>query len=454
MSYETVIRNKRIYEYYEKNPSIQIETMNLILLDFMEQLSTDMTALLQNTFQGQLMTEMKELKQQMTVLQESMFSRIQKNNEDFMEKTKLVFSVTSHENKEQLSQQLQRNTDLFIETLQRIVPQGNDDLNQRIQEQLAKVHQSLHQDLQSYVSKADAPLGEFLTIFDSKLSLIQQPIFSLIQSNQEHLSTKIGGVKEDLVLSKNTTDKLYTEMSEYLNKYKVSSQFKGACSEKDIETILVDLFPEDEILNTTGETASGDFIVKRNGEDYILFETKSYQSNVDSREVDKFIRDVSNKKVHAIMMSQHTGIVGKKPYTIEVNEHGNIMVYLHQVQFSPDKIKQAVQIIDQMSPRVKTITQEENANGVTIDKDVLNRINNELIQFLERKDKLKELLKDQCKTSCLHVDSLEMPDLASFLEDKYPSKKMKMYCHCGYGCENKKQLSNHQRSKHPKIETD
>jgi hypothetical protein len=52
--------------------------------------------------------------------------------------------------------------------------------------------------------------------------------------------------------------------------------------------------------------------------------------------------------------------------------------------------------------------------------------------------------------SLVHVDSLEMPDLAAFLEDKYPSKKMKMYCHCGYGCENKKQLSNHQRSKHPK----
>ena len=61
MTYETVINNKRIYDYYKQNPSIQIETMNLILLDFMEQLSTDMTAVLQNTFQGQVMTEMKEL---------------------------------------------------------------------------------------------------------------------------------------------------------------------------------------------------------------------------------------------------------------------------------------------------------------------------------------------------------------------------------------------------------
>jgi len=267
------------------------------------------------------------------------------------------------------------------------------------------------------------------------------------------MSSKLGNVKEDIVVSKNTTEKLYTEMSEYLNKYKVSSQFKGACSEKNLEELLVNLFPEDEILNTTGESESGDFILKRNNENYIMFETKSYQSNVDTREVDKYVKDTGLLKLHSIMMSQYTGIVGKKPYTIEINEHGNIMIYLHHVNFSQDKIKQAVQIIDSMAPRIKAITSEEDAHGISIDKEVLNRINNELIQFLERKDKVKELLKDQCKTSCLHVDALEMPDLSAFLQDKYPSKKMKMYCHCGYGCDNKKQLSNHQRTKHPKVET-
>jgi len=29
-----------------------------------------------------------------------------------------------------------------------------------------------------------------------------------------------------------------------------------------------------------------------------------------------------------------------------------------------------------------------------------------------------------------------------------------MYCHCGYGCDSKKQLSNHQRSKHAKNEVE
>jgi hypothetical protein len=113
----------------------------------------------------------------------------------------------------------------------------------------------------------------------------------------------------------------------------------------------------------------------------------------------------------------------------------------------------AVNIIDNLAPRIKAITEEEETNGIMIDKDVLNRINNEVALFLDRKNKLKDLLKEQCKTSCAHVDTLELPDLTLFLKDKYPEKKHKMYCHCGYGCDNKKQLSNHQRTKHPKSKS-
>jgi hypothetical protein len=581
-NYVTIINNKRIYEYYKKNTGINIETMNLILLDFIEQLSTDMTALLQNTFQGQIMSEVKDMKQQITSLQESLFTKIIKTNDEFIEKTKLVISVSTNDNKEHISYLLNKNTDTFIERLNLIIPKGNDDINKKIQEQLSFVHKSLQVDIQQYLTKNDAPLNEFissfdsklstiqqplfsfitnqgqiitdvkdikhsvsilqdsinntlqennrnfldttklvissinhentekitsllnnntenyierirtslpimheelskkiqdhlnmsqktiqcdlqqyllthsetnlqdfLSSFDSKLSLIQQPLFNLIHSNQEHITTKIGSVKEDMVLSKSTSEKLYSEMSEYLNKYKVSSQFKGACSEKDLERLLIDMFPEDEIINTTGETASGDFILRRNNNDYIMFETKSYQTNVDTKETDKFMRDVSNKKLHSIMMSQYTGIVGKKPYTIEINEYGCILIYLHHVNFSQDKIKQAVQIIDNMSPKIKKITEEEIENGIIIDKDILTRINSEFIVFLEKKEKLKEFLKEQHKSACIQIDSLDMPDLSKFLDDKSGiSKKMKMYCHCGFGCDNPKQLSNHKRSKH------
>jgi hypothetical protein len=594
-TYEIIIRNKRIYDYYKKNPGINVETMNLILLDLMERLSVDMTALLQNTFQGQLLSEVKdvkkqllsevkEMRQQITSFHDSLSTRINKTNEDFIEKTKLVFSLSTSDNKEHMTQLLNRNSDMFIERLNSIIPKTNEEMNKKIQDQLSLVHKSIQLDIQQYLNKTDTPLTEFISSFDSKLSSIQQPIFSfitnqgqimsdvkdikqtvgsmqdhiiitlqennrsflettkliisasnnentekitnilnnstevyidkirtslptmhdelarkiqeqlllsqktiecelkqyltnksdtslkdfissfdsklssiqqpifsLINSNQDNISTKIGNVKDDLLLTKNATEKLYLEMNEYLNRYKSSSQFKGAVSEKNLHDLLVNMFSQEEILITTGIPQSGDFILKKDNEEYIMFETKSYQTNVDIKEVDKFQRDVRNKKLHSIMMSQHTGIVSKRPYEIEINEFGCILIYLHKVNFSQEKVKQAIDIIENMAPKIKQITEEEYQNGIIIDKDVLNRINKEFITFLDNKEKLKNFLKEQNKMACIQVDSLEMPDLGLVLKEKFPtSEKCPIHCgKCGYGCHNKKQLSNHQRSCHP-----
>ena len=136
-NHQIIINNKRIYEYYKINSNVSIETMNLILLDFMEKMSTDMTALMQNTFQGQLMTEVKDMKQQLTSLQESLFTKINKNNDEFIEKTKLVLSVSNHDTKENISQLLNKNTESYIERLSLLIPKNNDELGKKIQEHLS-----------------------------------------------------------------------------------------------------------------------------------------------------------------------------------------------------------------------------------------------------------------------------------------------------------------------------
>jgi hypothetical protein len=49
----------------------------------------------------------------------------------------------------------------------------------------------------------------------------------MLQSNQEQVSSKLATVKDDLLVNKATNERLYNEMSEFLHKYKASSQFKG-----------------------------------------------------------------------------------------------------------------------------------------------------------------------------------------------------------------------------------
>jgi hypothetical protein len=47
--------------------------------------------------------------------------------ESVIEKTKMVISISTNDNKEHITQLLNKNTDLFIERLNLIIPKGNED---------------------------------------------------------------------------------------------------------------------------------------------------------------------------------------------------------------------------------------------------------------------------------------------------------------------------------------
>jgi hypothetical protein len=289
-------------------------------------------------------------------------------------------------------------------------------------------------------------LQEFISGFETKISTMQTPIYALLQSNQEHITNRLMSVKEDMALSKNVSDRLYTEMSDYLNKFKVSSQFKGSCSEKELHKLLSDMYTTDEIINTTGETASGDFIMKRNDEEYIMFENKLYESNVDKREVEKFLRDSREKGLHSIMISQYSGIVGKPNYHIDITDRGMVLVYLHHVNYSCEMIKIAVDIIDNLSPKLKNITKQEILDGFVIKKELLDKINLQMNTFIINKKKMVSMIKDQQKCLLEQLELFDLPDLSIFLSDKYLTNMMDFCCGiCGEGFKSKSSLAAHKK---------
>lgn len=467
-NYETVIHNKRIYEYYKSNPNISIETMNLILLDFMEKMSTDMTSLMQNTFQGQLMTEMKDVKHLLTKtdtpfgqlildvkdikltmsdLKDSIFITLQEHNKNFLETTRLVISSSNNESIEKITSLLNHTTDNYIERIKTSLPSIHEELGKKIQDYLSLSQKTIQIELQHYLmNRSESTLQEFISGFETKISTIQTPIYALLQSNQEHITNRLMSVKEDMVLSKNTSERLYTEMSEYLNKFKVSSQFKGACSEKELHKLLSDMYTTDEIINTTGETASGDFIMKRNDEEYIMFENKMYENNVDKKEVEKFLRDSREKGLHSIMISQYSGIVGKPNYHIDITDTGMVLVYLHHVNYSCEIIKIAVDIIDNLSPKLKNITKQEMLDGFVIKKELLDKINLQMNTFIMNKKKMVAMIKDQQKCLLEQLDLFDLPDLSIFLSDKYLTNMMDFCCGiCGEGFKSKSSLAAHKK---------
>jgi hypothetical protein len=280
---------------------------------------------------------------------------------------------------------------------------------------------------------------------------INLPIHNYIQSSEEKMSNKINSI---LDLNKENTfiqNKLYGEMNDFLNKYKVSSN-KGNYTEVQLQILLNQMFDNGQITNTSGVTSSGDFLLKRNGKPDIMFENKDYKVNVCVEEIRKFIRDANNIKSHSIFLSQHSGISTKNNYQIEVHKD-IILVYLHNVEYSKEKIQIAVDIIDSLSPKLAEFNNQSGGEN-TINKFVLDEIYKEYQDFANHKDELIGIIKESNKKTMEKIEEMKFTSLEKYLSDKYASTintKIKLVnqlkCElCNfYVCNSKKSLSAHQR---------
>lgn len=447
--FSMTVNNKKIFDYYKKNPSVDFESMNLVLLDFMDKISNDMSKVLQNTLQGQLLQEVKDIKGQLSLFQDSILGKVSETNKSFIETLKLLLSMNSSEHSEKVLQLLQKHSEAFIDKITTLLPKTQEETHRKIQDQIVLLQKTIQCDFQQFMlqSKPETNLTDFLSSFDTKLSVLQQPIFQMIQYNQEQVSTKLTTVKDELIVNKATNERLYSEMSEFLHKYKASSQFKGQYSEHMLETILTEMFPTASVENTTAQTASGDFMLHRDGFQDILIENKNYERNVDLEEIKKFLRDVNNKDCSGIMMSQLSGIVSKPNFFIEIH-NGKVLVYLHKVYFSKEQIKMAIDVIDHLSSRLTTIVTNEEEHGINIRKEVLDKINSEVQLFVKNKEMMASTIKETSRKLLSQLEELHLPELTLLLNDKYASiQNQEFVCEfCKRSFDTKRGLGHHKKA--------
>lgn len=446
--YITTIANKRIHDFYAANPAINIETINLIVLDLIEEINSDMSRVFANTKIGEILENVKDMNKQFHLFNDNLSVKLQEHNSSFIETFKLILGNSSSDNIDKISTMLTRNTDLYVERINLTIPRTQDETNKRIQDSLFSFQKSINDDIRTFLheSHSDNSLKDFISTVESKIQLMQQPIYNIISNSQEQISSRINSMREENSLARGSSDRVLGELQDFLSKYKNSSQFKGQFSETTLNRLLNEIYTTGEIINTTGATASGDFILKRSNKPNILFENKNYERNVNIEEIKKFIRDVTENRCSGVMISQTSGIVGKPDFFIEIHD-GHVLIYLHQVNYSKDKIKMAVDIIDNLSEKLLSISAFEGTNGVTIKKEVLDRINEQFQTFKFQKDILITTTKEAHKKILSQIEELALPDLKIFLDEKYASTQNQQFlCEvCNQSFVNKKALASHKK---------
>lgn len=402
-----VIKNRRICDYYERNPHVDVEAVNLVVLDLFEALGKDLSTSLMNA-------KLSELVHSVAELRTGLPARLHESNQMFLESVKLIVGMSTGENTERVIAALQRSADGYVDQLKLHMPKLSGA------EEVLSVVRS---ELQSHMAAGAEASAQSL---ETKVTSTLQPLYTFVSSNQDQLSTKLDGLRDELGYGRTSTERMSTDLGEFLSKYGASSQFKGQCSENRLSSLLSETWPTAEVQNTTALKASGDFIMRRMGYDDVMFENKNYEANVDISETKKFIRDANELGTHAVLLSQRSGVASKPNFFVELNG-SKVLVYVHHVDYSAEKVKMAVDLIDALALRLREVSLIQGGEGeggdecTVITLEMLGNIQAEYQRFIQGKDLAVQQVRDFSKTMLLRIEEMRLPELSGLLNKKFAS---------------------------------
>ena len=470
--FEIVIKNKKIYDFYNENKNIDIVTANLLLINFVESIFNHMTNDINSNINSQLLSYMSDNKTQIDNIKNSIFAineNVTKLNsdiannmmiqfmnlkKDYIDDVKQIINNNTLTANEKLSSLIDKNNNHLIDKtsliLNDVIPKNQEQINKHIQENFKQLHFLINEDTNKLAKTMnnEKSLHEFINNFETKynsmMQTIQQPLYTFMTASEDRLTKNLDVLKESSTNTMFVQNKLFDELSDFLSRYKNSSS-KGKFGENNLAVVLNNIYPNAEINHTGNIKASGDFIMKRLDKPSILFENKEYDNNIPKDEIAKFIRDIDTQNVNGIFISQYSGIAFKQNFQIDLNK-GNVLVYIQNCEYSNEKIKMAVDIIDTLSVKIQELNLEDENNSIS--KETLDDINEEYLAFINQKESMITFLKDFQKKMTTQIEDLKLPVLDKYLEPKYAYVKDRVFicdvCN-NFTAGSKQSLSAHKR---------
>ena len=128
---------------------------------------------------------------------------------------------------------------------------------------------------------------------------------------------------------------------------------------------------------------------------------------------------------------------------------GNLVtVYIHNVNYDPEKIRVGVDIIDNISEILKEIDVIEinQSTEYSISKELTQFINVEYQNYLAHKERTIKMAKDFVANLIKHEEEFNFSSLEKFLESKCNTQNNKNVCkYCGFIGKKAQSLSAHMR---------
>ena len=416
------ITDETILAFYRENNNLDFVAMNHIFIDILKSLSSNLSKTINSTINSKVLSMVTDIHTNLNTTKSDIIIKLGESKKEYIDDIKTILQNNSLTTNEKISSLIERNNDnLLTKTtliVNDVIPKSQDKNYLQIENCIKTFCSSITQDTSKILeltnkddTHIDVIIKDIETQFNKMISTIQQPIFSFIQSSEERTNSGIQNVKDNLITQQSINQKLTSELNDFLNKYKNNSSTKGNVSEAELYYILQSLMPSDEIIKVNSDTATCDLKVNRmdNSKPSILFENKDYSRSVTTDEVKKFERDLQIQKLHGVFISQKSPVTYKNNFQIDII-NGLIHIYIPNAEYDANKIKIAIDIIDNLALKLKLI-ENTNDDEYSINKEDMEDIIEEYRNFISQKLQMIDTIKLVTKQLIDKMEDIQLPKL-------------------------------------------
>ena len=434
------ITNDKVVTFYKQNPHLSIDTVNLLIVDLFEQMSTN-TIHTESTILDQVNNTLNTLNTVTKTLQTNLESSV------------LTIADNDNDNNMAIGELIEANNSLLIrqmvDTINKVVPDNNSCYSE-IAKTLDTFYKSITSDTQKLVdTNSSTSIKEYMNNFEMKTTImlqnLQQPIYSFISASEDRINKNIHAIRS------NETPEIYSKLVSDISSLICTNQpqkMVNTNGDKYLVGLLTKTFNSADISMKQLGMSTNTLTLKRMRRPTVFIQNYDTEYNVSSDETNQFMTLISDDNVCGIVLSQQSGISGKTNFQIELHNN-NVIVFIHNADYSSSKMEVAISIIDNLYNQLRQFVKYGTNDDFTIPKDLLESINNEYQLFISQKTAVVEVFKESQKKVLAQIDEIRFPCLDRYLSTKYSAPIVKPGLKCdlckSYNANNLKALAAHKR---------
>ena len=442
-----ICKSAKVWAFYHEHPHLDFEKMNIMFTDILVSIMHTTNPENNTNITSQILNGIANIQSQLTNQQveydKQLFLKLTEFKKEYIDDLKMILSSNIADKIAPLIKE--SNGSILDKTqilLSELVPKNNENLSRQINDSIKSVGLFIIEEIGKRSKLDEEPLSqssldEFIKMIDANFSNVIDSTRKMVDSNKEATFSQYSSITS-------SQNALLSEVKDVLKKMENSSS-KGKISENIVLNILRGLFPSAEVEYVGSQKESGDIMIHRKDKQKILVENKCYESKtVGSDQVKKFIHDVDTQNCSGLFLSQEGGIVNK--HNFEINIHNrNVLLYVHNVNYDPEIIKIAIDIIDSFKSKLDEITLTED---YSISNDTLEEINKEYQLFVEQKISQLKMVKDFSQKMIKSIEDVQLPSLEKMLSSRFGyTTSGKFICDkCHFVGKNRLALSVHKRT--------